>query len=420
MVFNDIGTVEATLANIYSKLVNDVLVCGDTHGVSILMGSYADELKTYNTNIPEFQFYQNSLLATNLEVVSLWNKSYNLIYAANSIIEGLENSTISNSVKNRLIGEAIFLRTFIHFYLQNLFGEIPYVTSTDYFTNGTIGKVSRTEAYTSMINDLKVVKELMPVVNSDIYRIRASYDAVRSLLARVYLYNNEWQLAELEADFIINSGNYEWVDSLDEVFFKGSTGTIWQLMPIDEGLPTKEGQNFIFTNTPPLNRALSENLLEAFEPGDMRKEKWLGSVSSESHLWYFPYKYKQNTNESVSSEYSIMIRLEELYLIRAEARLKQGNLDGAIVDINKIRNRAGLPDVLDGNEDELMDAILQERRIELFSELGHRFFDLKRTGKINTVLSPLKLGWNSTDVLLPIPESELLLNPNLLPQNPGY
>src|SRR5690606_6467197 len=161
-----------------------------------------------------------------------------------------------NSVKNRLIGEAIFLRTFIHFYLQNLFGEIPYVTSTDYFTNGTIGKVSRTEAYTSMINDLKVVKELMPVVNSDIYRIRASY-------------NDVWSLCVLVADFMIYLWNYVWIDSIDEVFCNVCTGNIWHLLPIELIFATKEGELFVLTDTLALILDLSENVLVGFEPGDM-------------------------------------------------------------------------------------------------------------------------------------------------------
>jgi len=165
---------------------------------------------------------------------------------------------------------------------------------------------------------------------------------------------------------------------------------------------------------------VSESLINAFENGDKRKEVWLGSVTGETQTFYYPYKYKQNSNQGTSSEYSVMIRLEELYLIRAEARLKRSNLVGAKSDINKIRNRAELPEVVSNNENELLEILLNERRIELFCELGHRFFDLKRTGKINATLTPVKLGWNETDILWPLPESELLLNPNLLPQNSGY
>src|SRR5690554_1421888 len=123
MVFNDVGTAEAAITSIYSKLANNVLVCGNSSGISILLGSYADELQTYNTGISEFQFFQNSLIATNSSVSSLWNGSYNLIYAANAVKEGVENSSaISESDKNRLLGEALFIRAYIHFHLLNIFG----------------------------------------------------------------------------------------------------------------------------------------------------------------------------------------------------------------------------------------------------------------------------------------------------------
>jgi len=97
---------------------------------------------------------------------------------------------------------------------------------------------------------------------------------------------------------------------------------------------------------------------------------------------------------------------------------------GAVADIDEIRQRAGLPLISETNpgigQAQLLDAIFHERRVELFTEWGHRWFDLKRTGRASSILQGLKPGWKDTDILLPIPESELLLNPNLNPQNPGY
>ena len=107
-------------------------------------------------------------------------------------------------------------------------------------------------------------------------------------------------------------------------------------------------------------------------------------------------------------------------MIRAEARTHLGDYVGARADLNKVRNRAGLPNTEADNMESLLDAIIQERRVELFTEQGHRWFDLRRTGKASAALSNLKPGWAETDSWLPIPENELLLNDNLLPQNPGY
>ncbi len=115
-----------------------------------------------------------------------------------------------------------------------------------------------------------------------------------------------------------------------------------------------------------------------------------------------------------------MLRLAEQFLIRAEARAKTHNIMGAITDVNAIRRRAGLrelPATL--GETDLIAAIAQERRIELFAEWGHRWMDLKRTDKIDDVLKPIKPQWRNTQKFYPIPLLELTTNPNLT-QNPGY
>ena len=96
-----------------------------------------------------------------------------------------------------------------------------------------------------------------------------------------------------------------------------------------------------------------------------------------------------------------------------------GDLVGAQDDLNVIRNRAGLPNTTAVTQATLLNAILEERNREFFTELGHRWFDLKRTGFASSVLS-VKPGWDAKDLLWPLPASELLLNSNLLPQNPGY
>jgi len=111
--------------------------------------------------------------------------------------------------------------------------------------------------------------------------------------------------------------------------------------------------------------------------------------------------------------------MSEQYLIRAEARARQGELSNALSDLNVVRNLAGLPNATATTSAAIVAAVLQERQWELFTEYGHRFFDLKRTATLNSVLSSVKLGWNSTDQLWPLPEAELLVNPNLT-QNQGY
>ena len=116
----------------------------------------------------------------------------------------------------------------------------------------------------------------------------------------------------------------------------------------------------------------------------------------------------------------MVFRLAEIYLIRAEAAMNLNKFSDAKADINIVRIRAGLSNILANDLSSLKLAIEQERRAEFFCEWGHRWYDIKRTGRANTILSPLKgATWQSTDTLWPIPQQEINLNPSLS-QNQGY
>ena len=422
-VFQDVKTATAALSDCYAQMRDYSMISGNSDGLSSLLGNYADELTYYGVSDSPLQnFYSHTLLPSNSGVSVLWNSSYNQIYAANAIVEGVDNSTaITGDNRNRLKGEALFIRAFIHFNLVNLFGGIPYITSTDYKINTMISKQTQADVYNQIIADLLEAKELLPESYTSAQRIRPNKYTVSALLARVFLYTENWQLAENESNAIINkTALYQWQDNLDLVFLKDSPSTIWQLHPGVAGLNTIEGRTFIFTSAPPNIEAISPDLLNAFETGDQRKNQWLGSVNDGTDTYYFPFKYKLDTNSGTSQEYSIIFRLDEQYLIRAEARVHLGKLAEAKNDINKIRQRATLTNTSSSTPEELSQAVLQERRVELFTEFGHRWFDLKRTGKAGTVLSVIKPAWKDRDNLLPLPASELLANSHLLPQNQGY
>ncbi len=421
-VFQDASTANAAVSQLYIMLRKDGMISGSGGGISSLLANYADEIENYGIQSMEETFYYNNLLPNDFLLSYLWSNSYNIIYNANSVVEGLEQSTkINEQDKIRLEAEALFVRAYIHFYLLNLYGPIPYITTTNFEANTTVKRMSSELVYTAIIADLKKAKLGLQLSYSSPERIRPNRALISSMLARVYLYNQNWSAAEKEANYVLDSTNlYSLENDLTKVFLKNSSGTIWQLKPASEGENTLEGSNFIFAIGPPPVGAINISLLNAFENGDQRKIKWLGEVTDGSQTWYYPYKYKQNGRTGTSVEYSILFRLEEQYLIRSEARTMQGNLSGAKADINQIRNRRGLGNTIANNETELIKAVMQERRVELFTELGHRFFDLKRTGQANTILPVVKSGWDANDILWPLPENELILNPNLKPQNSGY
>lgn len=418
-VFETTATADAAMGSIYAKLRASVLVTGTARGLSVLLGQYGDELTSYNATGTEHPFYLNGLTATNSTVYGVWKDSYNLVYACNAILEGVAPSAgIPQADKDRLMGEALLVRSYIHFYLMQLFGDVPYVTTTDYQANSSVHKLAAEQLYPALVLDVFTATSLLPENYLDVKRVRPVKAVAHALMARLQLYRGNWGQAEQAADAVIGSPLYTWVSNLDNVFLKASTGTLWQLMPPTEGQPTAEGQSFILTAAPG-TRALAPALAAAFEPGDQRRVKWVGTFTNASGTWHYPFKYKKRLTEAASTEYAILFRLEELYLIRAEARARQGNLDGAKTDLNKVRLRAALPAVTSNVQQEVTDAIMRERRVELFTEHGHRWLDLKRTGGLGAALST-KPGWNATDALWPLPEQELLLNPNLLPQNGGY
>jgi hypothetical protein len=193
---------------------------------------------------------------------------------------------------------------------------------------------------------------------------------------------------------------------------------------------TEDARFFVIPTTglsDPYPVYLSKNLLDSFETGDLRRTDWIGKytdpIVSPNVDYFYAYKYKSATLNNPVTEYAVVLRLAEQYLIRAEARAQQNNVSGAEDDLNTIRTRAGLPNTTAYDKDTLLADILHERQVELFTEWGHRWFDLKRTGKVNALMSivtPQKGGtWNQNWQLYPVPQLELDRAPNLT-QNTGY
>lgn len=422
-VYEDKFTATAALVDIYSKMRTAGVLSGSLAGTSSLIGNYADELDFYgNPQSAILPFYQNSVIATNRDIKTLWDNSYKQIYTANAVIEGVEQSTsLPQDTRNLLKGEALFIRSIIHFYLVNLFNDIPYIKTTDYLQNRQVSRDPASEVYQQIITDLETAITLLPEEYATADRVRPNKYAALALLARVYLYTGFWAEASNTASAVLNNtAVYQLDTSVENSFLKNSNSTIWQFMSSATGINTSEASSFIFNSGPPPNSALRVELLNAFETNDLRKTTWIRTVTNSTGTWHHAYKYKANTNTGTSVELSKVLRVAELYLIRAEARARQGELVTAKEDLNAIRIRSGLPETTANDQAELVNAILNERRVELFTEFGHRFFDLKRMNRLNEFLAPIKPGWSSTMVHLPIPEAELLLNPNLAPQNLGY
>lgn len=440
VVYSNDETAIAAIRGIYSKMLSSSgFASGSRGSITLLSGKSADDFININAAENSKQFSSNNLLPENTSLRSgLWQEPYQVIYSANSLIENLEKSNqISSALKQQLIGEAKFIRAFCHFYLTGLFGNIPIILTTDYRKNTIAFQSSQKEVYLQVIEDLKDAKNKL----SDVYpageRCRANKWVATSLLARTYLYNKDWLNAEIQSSEVIKRKDmYNIIlDDLDKVFLKNSQETILQFsVPLTLGVNTFEGNIFILNTVPSSTLdevSLSSDLISAFEPGDLRLTKWVGSLKSGASIWNYSYKYKTKIGNTPMNEYSMVLRLAEQYLIRAESRIHLGDIENGIKDLNSLRQRARavptndvsnpLPDLATNiSFENALLAVEKERRIELFSEWGHRWLDLKRTDRANAVLGPFKgEDWQNTDVLYPIPAPELINAPNLR-QNLGY
>lgn len=422
-VFKDKATALSALADVYANLRSNSLLDGSISGIPFLTGCYTDELATITTQQNGMKvFYDLTVQSTTSDVDDIWISTYRNIYAVNNIIEGVSRSGtyLDESTKNTLTGEALTIRALLHFYLNGLYGEIPYIETTDYSINQTISKNTLPQIFSKLQSDLGQAENLL----SDPYpapdRTRINRTSVRLLLARVFLYQQQWEKASHYANLVKANPMYSMEPSLDNVFLKGAKSTIWQFSPIETGANTLEGQTFIIRNTPPLYAFLTQSLRSSFEGGDLRVDHWIKSIVGDTATYNYSFKYKQYAKTPVSVEYSVVLRIEEAYLIAAEAENNLGNTSAALQNLKEIRARAGLTTPSTALPQEVQNLIIQERRHELFAEGGHRFFDLKRWGILNTTMQLAKPQWQNYMKNWPLPQRELLVNQNLNPQNDGY
>jgi starch-binding outer membrane protein, SusD/RagB family len=442
-VFNNSAAATAAQLSIYIQMEYS-----ESYNMSQNLGMQSDELTSYSTQLTQMQLYTNALTSASDD--GNWGHAYHYIYQANAIIAALQNNgSIIPSINQQLTGESKFLRAFWHFYLTNMYGDIPVVLTTDYTSNSRIARTPQTEVYSQIIKDLSDAAQLLSSNYLDASdttitteRIRPTKWAAYAMLARAYLYEGRYDSAKAAAALVIgNNDLYQLCSNLSpsmgpqSVFLANSSETIWQLsIPLPAQYNTLDAMGFVLTGAPATGTyrcsTISPQLLSSFEPLDLRKTNWIGiykTGDSPVVNYYFPYKY-QNITGSVT-EYVMVLRLAEQYLIRAEAEAQMNDLTDAATDLNVIRNRAGLSNISDSiaiSQPALIAAILHERQVELFTEWGHRWFDLRRTGNLDSLMGgpsgvcQTKGGsWVSTDQLYPIPLSDIQTDHNLT-QNAGY
>ena len=410
---SDISASSAIMGLYTGNPINQILI-----PYNMYPGMSADDIQ-YNTTSTDYDGYETNAISINNALnANGWYFSYMYLRNINYDIAGLsESTTLTPSVKNQLLGEAKFLRAFLFFELVNFYGDVPMPLSNNDLENAFLPRTAAKDVWAQIFTDLKESQSLLTDAYVGTLRSRINKGAATTLLARAYLYNKDYANAEAEATKVIDSKIYGIVAPAG-VFINSSNEIIWQITNTTGISIFGANYNSVANSLP--NYSLYDTLYRSFETGDLRKTNWTADTTASSITYHRVTKYKTRTG-TTGNEYMVALRFAELYLIRGEARAQQEKLALAKNDIDVIRTRAGLTGLSAAlDRDAMLLAIEQERKVELFGEWGHRWFDLKRTDRAAAVIGgQKKTTWKNTAVLYPVPDAQRLIN-TTLSQNDGY
>ena len=361
------------------------------------------------------EFINHRVNAENSTISAVWSGIYSTLNRINHVIEKVPNvqdAQLTPALKNKIIGEAYFLRALAYFDLARVWGGAPIVTKPTAIPsdNQGIERSSQEQVYAQVLADLNAAEPLLPATTD---RFRATQKTVWALKSRYYLYQKDYAKAEEYATKVItDAANYQLVKPYNAFFANDARGTTESVFEIFYSVNETNGHR---TQWQPQEKggtrqwAPNDALVALVNDPETGGNRSTLVAKDNQGRWYGNMYYR-----SPATDPTFVIRIAELYLIRAEARAHTGTLAGALADLNAIRERAGIAKSTASTADQLLLAIENERRIEFALE-PHRWFDLVRTGRAATVL-------NVTDpnrLLLPVPAEQLLIY-KALKQNPGY
>jgi starch-binding outer membrane protein, SusD/RagB family len=445
----------------------------DTHGVSFIaatniMSDDADK-GSFLLDQPGINDLDNfTETSANTFAAALWSGYYAGIARVNNALNAIAIAAIDSTTAKRLRGEVLFIRGYYYFNLVRFFGGVPIVT---YVPNGPRAAVSdttlETRASASDIYNKIIIPDLTYAMNNlppkgqtDVGRITKG--AAETLLAKVNMYLKNWQAVQTLTSDVINSGLYNLVPDYSTIWKQAGDNNAESIFEIETGEysgtdggiplysemqgPRNSGGNWSNPTFPDPTGdrgwgfcTPTQDLINAYEPGDLRKAATIITVNLSSPTGYgdtlwdgyvipvgtqsATYNYKAYHSEKLESFYTNrdreiknvhLLRYAEVLLMNAEAATQLGG--DALTPLNMVRARAGLPALASANQ----NAVWQERRVELAME-HDRFFDIVRQGRAAAVMQAngknFKAGVNE---LLPIPGTQIALSGGKLTQNPGY
>jgi hypothetical protein len=379
------------------------------------LGTITTDNVIFNGTLSEYlQLDQNAIPTDNVITVAAYQGIYRAVNSANSVIAAVPQITdplLPQAEKDKIIGEAYFIRALSYFDLARGWGgvQLQLQPTTDLNSLNGIKRSSLDQTYDQVLADLIQAEQLLP--EDATTRNRAQKSTARALRARLHLYRKQWADAESYATQVINNPKYALVTPykafftapfqttesvLELAYSVNDRNTFWNLW-----YPSSSGGQFTLKPSDALVAKLNDPAI-----GGTRNSLIAGTGAAVYGVLY-------NTTAS-STDPSYLIRIAELYLIRAEARAHLNKLAEATADLNSIRARAAVPPTAAATQDALIQAIEDENSVEFAFE-GHRWFDLVRTERAGAVLGLT----NKNFWLFPIPYSDVLSDPDVT-QNPGY
>jgi len=358
------------------------------------------------------QFISHAVTADNANVATVWSGIYVTINRANQIIDkipALADSSFSTADRNALLGEAYFVRGLSYFDLARTWGGVQLVLKPTVTINDTKGirRSTLAETYAQVFSDLQTSATLLAETTN---RYRATRKTAWALLSRYYLYQQKWDSAIFYSTRLIDDAtNYKLLKPYSAFFANNALATAESIFEISYSATNTNGHRNYWQ--PPANGgtrqwAPNDALVSLLNAGGNRNT---AIAVTNQGLWYGNFYYR-----SPATDPAYILRIAEQYLIRAEARAQRNELEGALADLNAVRDRAGLTASTVTTQSEILLAIENERRLEFAFE-PHRWYDLVRTGRAATVLGVT----DEKRYLLPIPIAEINADASL-EQNPGY
>jgi hypothetical protein len=425
-------------------------IVGDLRSDNTQMGTTASDRFSFQ------DLNQFSVQPTSPIIESIWNDNYVGIRNANTILDRIGSAAIPAAVKDRITGEARFLRGLFYFNLVRVFGRVPLVTQsiktiTEAYSSG---RTDTTLIYSQVVADLKAAVIALPPTVTAAEMGRATSSAASALLGKVYLTRHDYTGARDELNKVITPKAYDILPvyaDLWDATKKNSKESIFAVQ-FQSSITAATGATFTeryypyqyplfsFSTTSGGYNIPTTDIIAAYESGDLRKAASLkesyvnkSGVTVTGLQGRFEYKFHNEPVKSGGSNDNWpVLRYADVLLMYAEAlneiAFNPDENGEAFTMLNKIRNRANLPAKTATNanpalrvtsQDEFRLAIEQERRVEFAFE-GHRWFDLVRTGRAIAVLGPkITGGLVAAQLVLPVPLSQIDVNPGKIDQNKG-